>query len=46
MDGNVAIHIKGDWTSHFKYRPVDSETWTDVWNLPIEILEEMKQLVN
>ena len=43
LDGNVVIQIKGDWTSHFKYKHVDSETWTDVWTLETDILEEWKR---
>ena len=43
LEGNVEIQIKGDWTSHFKYKHVDSETWTDVWNLETDILEEKKK---
>lgn len=44
IDGNVVIQIKGDWTSHFQYKHVDSETWTDVWTLETDILEEKKKL--
>jgi len=42
-DGNVTIQIKGDWSSHYKYRFVGSEEWTEVWSLPQEILDDNKR---